>query len=116
MNKKFAKGYAILERYKVIYHQNRYGNIFKLTNPNSTMIQVTPEEKKYAIEVIEILNGKYGEDCGVPTEEYMAELLQKADELKRKVGFVPNKTKVDVTTGISIPNNRLDGSGYIGIL
>lgn len=116
MNKKFAKGYAVLERCKIIYRQNKYGDIFKLTNPDTEIIQVTPEEKEYAIEIIEILQGKYGEDCGIPTEEYMAELLQKADALKRRVGFVQRETEINATTGIIIPNHRLDESGYIGIL
>ena len=46
----------------------------------------------------------------------MAELLQKADALKRRVGFVQRETEINATTGIIIPNHRLDESGYIGIL
>lgn len=107
----------MLERYKTIYQQNRFGGAFKLKHPNAELIEVTPDEQAYAFEIVEILNGKYGEDCEVPTEDYMAELLEKAAANKSKVGYVQRQSnRTDAATGMVIADSRIDGCGYIGIL
>lgn len=107
----------MLERFKTIYQQYRFSNVFLLKHPNVTPVKATDEEKQYAFEIVEILNGKYGEDCAVPTEEYMAELLEKADANKRKVGYVQRQPqRTDAATGLVITDNRVDGCGYIGII
>lgn len=117
MSEQYSKGHAMLERYKTIYQQHRFGNVFQLKHPNVTPVEATDEEKEYAFEIVEILNGKYGEDCEVPTEEYMAELLEKAAANKRKVGYVQREPqRVDAATGMVITDSRIDGCGYIGIL
>ena len=117
MSQQYAKGHALLERYKTIYQQNRFGCAYKIAHPNATLIKTTADEQEYAFEIVEILNGKYGEDCCVPTEDYMAELLEKAAASKRKVGYVQRQSqRVDAATGMVITDSRIDGCGYIGIL
>lgn len=117
MNKPYAKGHALLERYKTIYQQYRFDSAFKIAHPSVTLIKTTPQEKEYAFEIVGILNGKYGEDCEIPSEDYMAELLEKAAANKRKVGYAQRQPqRTDAATGMEIAEQRIDSSGYIGIL
>lgn len=78
---------------------------------------VSKNELAYAIEIMEIMAGKYGECAGIPSEEYMCELLEKAAQQKRKVGYIQHTHKrIDAATGMDIVSEFIDNSGYIGIL
>lgn len=78
---------------------------------------VSKNELEYAIEIMEIMAGKYGESAGIPSEEYMCELLEKAAQQKRKVGYIQHShQRTDTATGMVITSEYIDNNGYIGIL
>lgn len=78
---------------------------------------VSKNELEYAIEIMEIMAGKYGECAGIPSEEYMCELLEKAAQQKRKVGYIQHShQRTDTATGMVITSEYIDNNGYIGIL
>lgn len=108
MNERHPKGKALYAHYNELYNQHKLGTV-----PAS----VTKSELEYAIEIMEIMAGKYGEDAGIPTEDYMCELLEKAHNSKRRVGYVEHSTlRTDAATGMVIVSDSVDGAGYIGIL
>lgn len=108
MSKQYEKGKALFEHYKGLYMQHLEGK---------TPSNVSSDELQYAIEVVEIANGKYGECAGVPSEAAMWELLEKAEGQKRKVGFIEYATeRTDAATGMVMPYCTQDAEGYIGIL
>ena len=108
MDKKYTRGHALINRYKNIYEQTLFKETYFRFNPNAELIKTTPAEKKYAIEIIDIIDGKYAEGGGAISEDEMAKLLEKAEAQNRKVGFIRYPDE--------IANEWLDCEGYIGIL
>lgn len=108
MDKKYTRGHNLIERYRAIYRQTLWKDDYIKLYPNSELIKTTIEEEKYAIEIIDIIKGKYAEGCGAISEDEMAELLEKAEVQNRKVGFIRYSDE--------ITKDWIDNEGYIGIL
>jgi|MucameStandDraft_1065616.scaffolds.fasta_scaffold00395_43 hypothetical protein len=108
MSQQYTTGKALYDRYSELYKQHIFGTV---------PAGVSQSELEYAIEIMEIMAGKYGEDAGIPSEEYMCELLEKAHTNKSRVGYIErNSSRIDAATGMEITTAGVDNFGYIGIL
>lgn len=108
MSEKLVRGYALIEHYRKIYEQNLFEDYYFVLHPNEEPIKTTKEELDYAVEITEIMQGKYAECSEMPSANYMAKLLEAAEKQGRKVGYI--------SFPYDIIKDRCDGTGYIGVI